>query len=174
MNEREAKKAYSDAEKEIREKQIENLKNVVKRTLEELEKAKEERKKISEKIKYLELDLEDLKLGKIERIEERQKNDEKSKKYSVVIVEKPIVQKEIVEKHYYYDKYEHWFSPFRFHWNTIYCQSLPDVNTIFGSNMNVTYANAIADSGVLEISNSVAKDYTIGSYSISDNTINLR
>ena len=64
-------KAYEQAEDEIKDKDIEKLKDYFKLILTKIEEQKKVKEGADEKLRILKLDLEDLKLGKIEKIKER-------------------------------------------------------------------------------------------------------
>lgn len=178
MEEKEAKKAYTQAEKEVLEKKIAHLKDVVKCTLEAIEKAKEERAMLDEKIKYLKMDLDDLKEGHLERIEERQSKDDKAKKYSLFRVSKPRVSEcsdteklKVIEHHYVpYQPIQitpainPWLTP----WTVWYSGDIVVCDEAISSIDGTT--NTIA----IQLTNSLAKNYTPGSYEITGKVINLR
>lgn len=161
------KEAFSLAEKERKEKQIEEVKKIVLKTLEKIEqlnKDKEDIKKkekdIDNQIKVLKMDIDDLKEGRLDRIEERQEKDMKAKETSVVII---IKEKEVIkESNPWSWKYNvYWPNPFVFPYSsnsTLGCDSTID---------NISFVDAT-------ITNSVAKNETIGTYIVGDKIINLR
>jgi len=63
--------AYKQAEKELMEGKVKHIKGFILETLEKIEKKKAERDRINEEIRILNLDLEDLRSGKFEKIEDR-------------------------------------------------------------------------------------------------------
>ena len=83
-------KAFKLAEKELEEVKINRVKEIVKRTLEKLENLTSKKKEIEEAIKVLKMDIDDLKAGRLDKIEERQRLDEKARNTSVVIVKEVI------------------------------------------------------------------------------------
>jgi hypothetical protein len=88
----EIKKAFQLAEKELEETKINKLKEVVKQTLEKIEYLIKEKGRLEEKIKILKMDIDDLKVGRLDKIEERQKTSEVAKETSVIVVkEKQVV-----------------------------------------------------------------------------------
>src|SRR3972149_5021556 len=106
------KKAYQQANQELEQKNVERIKDIVLDTLKAIdtysngirqlkEKKAEYIKKIDKEIsehekevRTLKMDLDDLKSGKLERIEERQRLDPEAKRTSVIIIER-IVEREI-------------------------------------------------------------------------------
>ncbi len=80
-----AKKAFSEAEKEMSEDEINRIKGIVKSTLQEIESSKERMKTEQEIQRVLKLDLEDLRNGRLDAIYERQKESLVARKYSKVI-----------------------------------------------------------------------------------------
>ena len=79
-------KAYDFAEKEIKKEKEEALKikvkEIVKSTLEAIDEIDKEEKELAEKKKILKKDIDDLKAGRLDLIEERQKESEVAKKTS--------------------------------------------------------------------------------------------
>jgi hypothetical protein len=65
------KEAYKQAEKELLEGQVKKVKGYILETLQKLEDKKQEKEKVEEQIRILKLDLEDLRNGRFEKIEER-------------------------------------------------------------------------------------------------------
>ena len=182
MEKKDIKKAYSDAEKELRDKQIEEVKHIVKATLEKIGSLKDRKKEIESEMKILRMDLDDLKEGRLDRIEERQKKDKKAEETSVVKIVKEI------EHHHHYDR---WYEPYKIYWYNQPSITLGiDTNTFTddyityggaavggnftGSGGNVVYTNATCDTEWMTINCSIAKNNAIGSYSVGDNVINFR
>lgn len=63
---------FKEAESEFKERLTKEIKRQTLLTLEALEKARVEKSKVEEKIRILKMDLDDLKLGKLDKIKERQ------------------------------------------------------------------------------------------------------
>lgn len=104
-----AKKAWDLAEKEAQEKEIERVKAIIKAYLEKVSKQEAVVKKEQETLRLLKKDLDDLKEGRLDKIEERQKVDKKAQEISIIKIHK------IVEE--YVPKYP-WRSPYEITWNT--------------------------------------------------------
>ncbi len=160
MNEKEIKSAYNSAEKELKEEKIKNLKEFIKRTLEKIDVLDTKIKELSEERKLLKMDISNLKEGRLDLIEERQRKDEKAKKTSVAEVVK------VVEHYHHYD---YWYAPYKIVWiepipsitNPIYYGGPGDTTTITG------------DSNFFTITSSLAKDFSVGTYTINGHTVNL-
>jgi len=202
MNEKDVKQAFDSAEKEIKEqkekakaKQVAEVKEIVKKTLLEVEKLKEQEGDIKEKLKILKLDIEDLKLGKLERIKERQEKDPLAKKVSVIIIK----EKEIIKER---EVPSPWYQPYYIEWNTntyprhndIMCNDTlgytftdTDLHTTFTTSavdnqinadidsVNCNYATSVPKTlAVFKLNNSVVKDNVIGTYKIAKKMIHLR
>ena len=173
---------FDSAEKELKEKQIAEVKKIVLKTLEKIEGKTKERDKLSEEIRLLKMDIDDLKEGKIERIVERQEKDPKAKEVAVVII---IKEKEVGEL-------SPWYWPYQIIWQyPVYSTpGLTFTGGTFGS-----YATSNATIGLAEgatitgtsgggsitltsdnccITNSTAKDGVVGSYTIENKVIHLR
>ncbi len=168
------KQAVQLAEEELKNKQVDEVKKIVLKTLEKLDQLQKERKEIDEKIKILKCDIEDLKSGKIDRIVERQEKDEKARATSVVVI---IKEKEV---HHHYD-YWHW--PYIIYWPKINTTKLiyepiyeignnDDVTILYGNTTNTYSTNSAFTTSTINCS--VAKDATIGTYTLADTTIHLR
>jgi len=166
MEKKDVKKAFSEAENELKQKSIDKVKEFVKKTLEKLEFLKKDESEVKEKIRILKLDLDDLKEGRLDRIEERQNKDEKSKKVSVGFVIKKVVE----------HVYSPWFVPYQIIWNplidtTVYDDfyAVPN-NVCFTSASTSSYTNGNA----ITVTNSVAKDSSAGTYMIGDHIVHFR
>ena len=110
MDQKIIKEAVSQAEKEAQQERVDRIKHIVKSYLEKIQnkskerdKKKEELKELDEDIKLLKGDLEDLKSGRLDKIEERQEKDPRAKDLSIILIKK-------VEKEYI--PVQPWFSPF--------------------------------------------------------------
>ena len=83
----EIKEAYNFAQKEIEKEKQEALrlkvKDIVRSTLEKIDKIDKEEKELAEKKKILKKDIDDLKAGRLDLIEERQKESELARNTSV-------------------------------------------------------------------------------------------
>jgi len=166
MNKEIVKEGFELAQNELKEKQVKAVKEIVKRTLEKLEDVKGKIKELQEEKKILELDIEDLKMGRLDRIEERQTVDPKSKKVSVVVIVK---EKEIVNNN--------WYQPYVIErWNIPVYPTINYSNGISSSGNFCTadLGNFTGGTGIMTINCSVAKDNVAGAYNINDHVINLR
>jgi len=178
MNKEIVKEAFQEAENDLKEKQVSQLKRIIKKTLERIETVDKVIKDLQEEKKILKLDIDDLKEGRLDRIEERQDKDPKAKKVSVAEVHKEI-------HHHHYDRWTH---PYTIIVTEIpYQPMLPQIwytgNTgsgggVFGTiTDNTASANAVTfsgDSSTFTLTNSAAKANVIGTYLIEDKTVHLR
>ena len=85
------KKAFEQAEKELLDKKVEQIKGYILSTLEAIEIAKEEKRKAEEKLRILKLDLDDARNGKFDKIDERQQKSIVAKEFSVPVPNFPLV-----------------------------------------------------------------------------------
>lgn len=179
------KEAFELAEKEFKEKKIDEVKRIVLKTLERIDELVKEKGALEEKIKILRMDIDDLKEGKLDRIVERQEKDEKAKNTSVVVI---IKEKEVIRE------VSPWYWPYRIYWNPA-----PVVQPLitWGSGTEITSANSLdvpctlTDGKALGITDaqiascsylseqriidcSTAKDYTIGTYEVGEKIVHLR
>ena len=180
MNEKDVKNAFNLAEKEIEaekkreyDKQVEEVKEIVKRTLTELESLKAKKQETEEKIKVLKLDLDDLKQGKLELIKERQDKSDLARSVSVILIKERVIRETVPSP---------WYTPWQITWNVV---TYPQYNryTVLNNDLlfksGTTTLDCYSDAGctnytTFTLNNSVVKDNTIGSYQLEDKTINLR
>jgi len=191
MTEKEkVKKAYSEVEQELsaeRDRKIkEQVKGIVKQTLEKIDKLKGQREKIDKRIKVLKLDIDDLKEGHLDRIKERQEKDPEAKRVSVIVIK----EKEVIREPYPVNP---WYRPYEIYWN--HTTTYPDTNNVYcdngtGSapllttttensasasvNLAMNTVNAKPNYTVFTLNNSSAKDNVIGTYKINNQIVHLR
>jgi predicted nuclease with TOPRIM domain len=80
------KEAYKQAEKELLEKRVNEVKGLILETLEKIERKKKEKARIEEELRVLKLDIEDMKNGKFDKIEERIEKSKVARGVSIVVV----------------------------------------------------------------------------------------
>lgn len=181
MTENIVKEGLELAEKEAREKAVQEVKRIAQKTLEriesiekEIDKAKEDVKKLEDQKKILRMDIDDLREGKLDRIAERQDKDPEAKKISVVLI---IKEKTIIRE------ISPWYWPYTVIWQKPYVPSIPIYTspTIYSDNVdgnsncllsNGTVFKATYDNSVINCS--VAKDATVGAYDVSGHIVHLR
>ena len=182
MTEKTVKEGFQLAEKELRDNQIQEVKKIVLKTLEKLSEKQKAKISLEEEIRLLRMDIDDLKEGRLDRIQERQEKDEKAKQTSVVII---IKEKEIIRE------YTPWYQPYRVIWQTplpsyplqpFYYTDNSGAEKVFVSNgisgniemSALTFANSAPTETSCFISNCVAKDFTMGAYDVDGKVVNLR
>ena len=79
------KEAYKQAEKELLEKRVNEVKGFILETLEKIERKKKEKARIEEELRVLKLDIEDMKNGKFDKIEERIEKSSVARGVSIVV-----------------------------------------------------------------------------------------
>lgn len=139
METKDVKKACELAEEELKKSNIDKLKDVIKVTLERIESIDKKIRGLQEERKLLRLDIEDLKLGKLDRIQERQNKDPKAKEISTIVI------KEIIHEHYVTPQYipyvvtikEPYIYPY-----TTWCASGSSMNCSFTIDGNTVSHNA--------------------------------
>lgn len=77
------KKAFKQAEKELLEKRVQEVKDLILKTLEKIEQKKKEKARLEEELRVLKLDIEDLRNGKFEKIVERQQKSKVAERVSI-------------------------------------------------------------------------------------------
>jgi hypothetical protein len=180
MTKEEIKKAYDLANKEIKQDKekehdarVDEVKLIVKNTLQEIEKLQDQKKEIDEKLKILKLDIEDLKEGKLERIKERQETDPLAKTVSLIIIKETIREREVPIP-------SPWYRPYTISWNTpgvVYCSS----NTYNDTGKNFIGYASISDVEAssyqpikFTLNNSIVKDSVVGTYKLTNKIVHLR
>lgn len=108
--------AIQQLEKEKQEAEISKIKGIVKAYLEKILNKKEQIKIIQKELKELEMDLDDLKSGRLDKIEERQEKDPNHNINTLIIVKR-------IEKEYL--PFQPWRSPWIVEWGNY----LPSGNT---------------------------------------------
>lgn len=166
MNKEIAKKAFESAENELTDKAVEKLKLVIKSTLERVRSIEESIDKLQEEKKILKLDLEDLKEGRLDRIEERQLNDKKSKDVSAV---------EVVKEIHHHHHYEWWNQPYvikvkpvKWYDNIVYSDSIGD--PVFALGCSTTeLSNGTSVS--FTATGSLSKNNAVGTYHLTNDDV---
>ena len=164
MTEALAKQAFKDAEKTLRDEQVETVKKIVLETLKKLSGLEKERKELDEQIKILKMDVADLKEGRVDRVAERQEKDEKAKKTSVVVI---IKEKEVIRE------VSPWYFPYQVIWQVpTVIPTYPPYTITCNSTSGHGYS--CASSSISTISCSAAKFGTVGAYELDNKVVNLR
>jgi hypothetical protein len=88
MNREIARQGLQEAEKELRRRMIDEVKKIALQTLEELQKVDKTIRELQQKKRFLKMDIDDLKEGRLDRIVERHEKDEDAKSASVVLLHK--------------------------------------------------------------------------------------
>jgi hypothetical protein len=170
------KKGIAEAEKEAQEKEIAKVKQIVKLHLERIDDLKERENKARDERKLLEKDLTDLKSGRLDKIEERQANDDVSKIKSIIIVHR--IEKEYVP-------FYPWASPWQIVINQPYMPIIPTC-TIGQSSASYTVSSSTPgysyismnnsfdeDSQQLTVSGKFLQNFAGGFYEVNGKQINL-
>jgi len=163
-----SKRLVELAEKELKEnkerKQVELIKEAIKQTLEKIEEKTNAKKELEKEIKILKLDIDNIRAGKLDLIEERQKKDERAKNTSVIIIER-----EVVEVPCPYSWPKPWYEPYRIYINPYYVWkgAIKPGNISYGIDDTTSFQN---DSYQM-INCSIAKNASAGTYKLESGTI---
>ena len=153
--------AIKEVEKESQEKQIKKVKQIVKGYLEKIAKKEIGLKEISQEIKELKRDLDDLKAGRLDKIEDKQGKDKIHDKFTLIIIKK-------VEKEYI--PLQPWRSPWIVTWRDNYIPNIPFTTTTD----NTEYVTLTADDMIQTTSTGTTfQNFTIGTYEVNGKIINL-
>lgn len=82
------KEAFNQAEKELLDERVKEVKDYILATLNKIEEKKKQRDKVSEELRILDLDLKDLRNGNFDKMKERQDKSVVSRNISVPITGK--------------------------------------------------------------------------------------
>jgi hypothetical protein len=178
------KEGFQAAEKDLKEKQVAEVKRIVTKTLEKLEQVQKDARKLKEEERVLKMDIDDLKEGRLDRISERQEKDPEAKKISVVLI---IKEKEVIRE------VSPWYFPYQVVWQVPYVPHIPvryaepvfggaAINSISGYVGGGSSANCLlstGDSFKATCANSmitcaVARDATVGAYEVDGHVVHLR
>lgn len=158
------RKVVEDTEKSFKEKekseQIKIIKEIVRRTFEKIAEKEKMKKELQKEINILKNDINDLKEGRIDKIEERQNVDEKAKNVSIIIIKEKIIETQVSP----------WYIPYVIEIKPpiiIPCSPWPYTQTTWWG----TNDNQLNSSETWIIDNSTAKNYTGGTYKLSNGEI---
>lgn len=175
------KKATNLAEKEIEEKEIERVKNIVKDYLKEIKEKESKYQTLGKELSLLKKDLDDFKAGRLDKIVERQKIEPLSPK--IIIIK--TIEKEFYPLKPWYNHYDIVY-PYPFHSfstaNVPFCQTnttlLGGVGTAYctsatslAGEVSTLSANPLL--GNFEIMGNTFKNFSQGAYEIGGKIINL-
>jgi len=163
-----AEKAESELLEEKEEKQIQLIKQAIKQTLEEIRRKEKDRNKLNKEIKILKQDIDNIRAGRLDLIEERQSKDEEAKETSII----EIIKEKEVHHHHYHDR---WYEPYRitFKYPDYWVGSTADLTVTDANNYTLTtgaWANTdvTTGSGFYTVTNSIAKNAVAGTYKLTD------
>lgn len=139
------KKAFELADKEVQEEEIKKIKEIVKAHLQKIDEQQKIKSEADEKIRLLKKDLEDLKEGRLDRIEERHKLEPKAREIRIIEIRK-------IEKQYI--PMQPWYSPWVITYSPVY------------TNPSLTYYNGT--SGTLTVSGNTFANFTSGTYQLGN------
>lgn len=161
------KQAFVEAEKSQREKQIDEVKAIVTKTLEkiktmdiEIDNVKIDLKDLEEKKKLLKLDIDNLKEGRLDLIQERQEKDPRAKGNSVIIVIKETTRIKEIPVPYTSPWY---YEPYSITWTS------RNTLTSGSTATNINYINTN-----VALNGSISKFATPGTYTVEGTIINLK
>lgn len=169
------KKGFAEAEKQQQEDEVRKVKEIVQKHLEKIAYHNKKAKEHSDQARLLKKDLDDLKTGRLDRIEERQEKDSKAREVRIIEVHK------IVER---YQPLTPWYSPFRIEWAYPYylgVNSLTTGNTTFytdsSSAMTLTAvtgtSSILGEGGSMTLTGVNCSNFAGGAYQVDSKTINL-
>lgn len=172
-SQKDTKELAEIAEKELLEeqedKQVQLIKKAIKQTLEEIRKKEKERNKLNKEIKILKQDIDNIRAGRLDLIEERQSKDEEAKRTSII----EIIKEKEVHHHHYHDR---WYEPYRItfkypdYWisDNIGTGNINDSNTFTVTTGSWATDLTSTSIGFYSVTNSIAKNAFAGTYKLAD------
>lgn len=151
---KEIKKAVESAEQEIQEKEIANLKSIIKDLLEKKVSKEKDKREIEKEISVIKQTIDDFKAGRLDKIKELQEKDKCAKSvlpFKIIIINQPVITQ-----------------PWGWHYQVVpnYSSTLTvSSSSLIGS--GTTTINASAFSG-----NNYAT-FTSGAYSLGNGSVTL-
>ena len=115
--------AIKEVEKEHQEAEIQKIKDIVKKYLEKIQSKKEKVKEEQEELRALEKDLDDLKAGRLDKIEERQGKDPVHDRVKIIEIHRIETQ---------YVPYYPWRSPYQITYYQPYCTTTYSDSNYYG------------------------------------------
>lgn len=165
MDKKEIQKVVNDTEnslrEEVKQKQIKKIKDIVTKLLKRKDELNEERDEIDKKLKYIKMDLDDLKDGRLDRIEERQKKDPDAKANAIVFIIKEVIREREVPVSPFYQ-------PYRFIFPDNYVSDYPLTYTLSGADSSGSF------NGTWCFTSSTVKNNVTGTYDINGHIVHLR
>ena len=145
-----------ESSKEQQEAEIRRIKEIVQRLLEKIDTLKKKRIELDKEIKVQEDDLDNLKTGRLDKIEERREKDPEYRKYTTVTVRR-------VEKDYLP------FQPWRSPWIVSFGDYIPAFDSTFATTAGTVWTgnNCSTFTGI------DFQNFTGGTYTINGRIINL-
>ena len=156
--------AIKELSKEKQEAEIKKIKDIVQRYLEKIDTKKKEVKESQEELRALEKDLDDLKDGRLDKIEERQGKDVVHDRVKIIEVHRIETQ---------YIPMQPWRSPWEitYYYPTgTYCFSTGSTTLGLGSVTTTTSGNCL---GATQTTGVTFQNFASGNYQVGGNSINL-
>lgn len=159
--EKQTKKAYDLAQNEVEEKQIENLKNIIKNLLQKKYDKEKEKDEIEEEIKLIKQDIDDFKSGRLDKIKERHEVNPNANEIAPIRIV-------IINDH---RRIQYPFKPFL--WNYEAQWIYPSWSSSNGSGLTVSGGTSTTYATVTGTSGSNYATFTGGAYEVGNKIINL-
>lgn len=144
--EKNIKKAFELAEQEVQEKQIENLKQIVKKLLQTKSDKEEEKRKIESDIKIIKTTIDDFKAGRLDKVKEMLEKNPEAKKITPLEI---VVVREVYPT-------KPWTWEYNVNWQSYNNSSLGSGNSLVYNGTGTT-----------------TQVFTSGTYNLSGSIINL-
>ena len=151
--------ALEQVEKEKQEAEISKIKGIVKAYLEKILNKKEVIKEAQKELKELEADLDDLKAGRLDKIEERQEKDPTHNAITIIFVRKVIGD---------FLPYYPWRSPYIIEWK--------DTSAVSGTTCGwAGYSTTATSDGLFNLTTTgtMFQNFSGGTYSVNGQVFNL-
>ncbi len=182
MDKSNAKKAFTEAEKQVTKEEVDKLKDVIKHTLEKLKEKEEAKRALQEDINILKADIKDFKEGRLDKVEERQKNNPNAKAVSVFKIVRSEPVKDVTKvEHHYYNYPIYWTYPYTITptlWPPQFDNSIVYDIDVAGMNndaitLNTRTLTVDTGSASFSCSGSTARSFTSGTYQLEDGSVKM-
>ncbi len=152
------KKAVESAEQEIQEKEIANLKSIIKDLLEKKVSKEKEKREVEKEISVIKQTIDDFKAGRLDKVKELQEKDECAKKilpFRVIIINQPVITQ-----------------PWGWHYQVL-PNYYPNTMTLTAGGNNFINASSTITTTASALSGNAYATFTAGSYNVGSSTITL-
>ena len=156
-----AKKAFELAQKEAQEKELQFIKSIIQKYLEDISKLTKDKREIEKKLAVLKADIDDFKAVRLDKVKERQDKDPVAKEISPIIIK--IIEKE-------YQPLYPWYSPWQIEWKH---QPLLNYTVFTAGTSNLALGTDAVTTTNSVLTGNTCSSFTHGTYIVGNQVVNL-